>query len=116
MQEHELPKAIKKALRSLCHLAHEAEQRRALEELSQDFDRWKADEIDSFELADRIHTFHNGPNREIYIRYASKVDLRSLVSYAVHEGLIKKESIPKEVAPYLDPELSFQRDSLGSSR
>ncbi len=107
MQEHELPKSIKKALRSLCQLAHEAALRRALEDLSQDVDRWKLAKIDSFELADRIHKFHDGPNREIYLRYASRANLCLLVSHAVHEGLIPKDSVPKEVFPYLENSLSF---------
>jgi hypothetical protein len=54
MLNRELPKPIKRAMRSLCGLAHEAELRQALHELSQEFDRWKASRIDSFELADRI--------------------------------------------------------------
>lgn len=112
MQEHELPKSIKRALRSLCRLAHEAELRQALEELSQDFNHWKGAKIDSFVLAERIHEFHNGPNRQIYLRYTSRVDLCFLVSQAVHEGLIPKNSIPKEVSPYLEKTLSF----LGKSQ
>jgi len=110
MQEHELPKSVKKALRSLCHLAHEAALRRALEELSQDVDRWKLAKIDSFELADRIHEFHDGPNREIYLRYTSRANLCLLVSHAVHEGLIPKDSVPKEAFPYLENRLSFLRE------
>ncbi len=111
MREHELPKPIKKALRSLCHLAHEAELRRALEELSKDFALWKAAKIDSFALSDRIHKFHNGPNREIYLRYTSGLDLCFLVGHAVHEGLITRDSVPKEVFPYLENSLSFLRES-----
>ncbi len=109
MEEHELPKSTKKALRSLRDLAHEAALRRALESLSQDFDRWKKREIDSFELANRIHAFHNGPSREIYNRYTSRLDLTFLVGYAVQEGLIAKESIPEEVLPYLGKVFSLFR-------
>ena len=102
MQKHELPQSIKKSLRSLSHLAHEEEMRRALKQLNQHFDRWKASEIDSFELADRIHEFHNGPNREIYLRYNSRLDLRILVGHALREGFLERESISKELWPYLD--------------
>ncbi len=65
MLNRELPKPIKRAMRSLCGLAHETELRQALNDLSREFDRWKDVRIDSFELADRIHKFHHGPNREI---------------------------------------------------
>lgn len=101
MPEKELPKPIKRALRSLSQIAHEAELRRALSELSHHFDRWKAAEIDSFELSDRIHEFHDGLSREIWLRYNSRVDLRVLVSYAVKGGLIKEDSIPDKVLPYI---------------
>ncbi len=99
--QKEIPKPIKRALRTLSQVAHEAELRRALSQLSHYFDRWKTAEIDSFELSDRIHEFHNGANREIWLRYNSRVDLRVLVSYAVKEGLIKGESIPDDVLPYI---------------
>jgi hypothetical protein len=52
-------------MRSRCGLAHEAELRQALSDLSREFDRWKASRIDSFELADRIHKFHHGPNTTV---------------------------------------------------
>ena len=68
MQQNELPKAIKRAMRSLVALAHEAELGRALEELYSDFQRWKAGGIDSFELSDRIHKLHEGPNRKARVR------------------------------------------------
>ena len=100
--EQELPKTIKKAMRSLVGFAHETELGRALEMLYEDFGRWKSGEIDSFELSDRIHTFHDGPNRNIYLRYTSRLDLRFLVQYALKESLLEKAAVPKEVWPYLD--------------
>ncbi len=105
MLQKEFPKPIKRALRSLSQVAHEAELRRALSQLSHYFDRWKAAEIDSFELSDRIHEFHNGLNREIWLRYNSRVDLRVLVRYAVTEGLINEDSIPDDVLPYVRDDL-----------
>ncbi len=107
MLKEDLPKSVKKALRALRDLAYEAELRRALTNLSQNFERWKAGGISSFDLADRIHEFHDGPNRKLYLLYTGRLDLRFLVSRAVQEGLIKKESIPKEVLPYLQKAPSF---------
>jgi hypothetical protein len=102
MEKEELPRSIKKAMRSLAGLAHEAELGNALEDLNGDFQAWKSGGIDSFELSDRIHKFHDGPNREIYLRYTSGLDLRFLVRYALDEGLIQKAAVPKEVWPYLE--------------
>src|SRR5690348_13044843 len=81
--------------------SHEAALHRALTGLSREFDRWRRAEIDSLALADRIHEFHDGPNREIYLRYNGKTDPRVLVGHAVHEGLLKRESIAPELMPYL---------------
>jgi len=102
MLNQELPKPIKRAMRSLCGIAQEAELRQALDSLSREFEAWKVARIDSFELADRIHKFHHGPNREIYVRYTSRLPLPFLVRRAIDEGLIKRSSIPKDVLPYLE--------------
>jgi hypothetical protein len=102
MQQSELPTAIKKAMRSLVGIAHETELKKALEELYGSFQEWKSGDIDSIELSDEIHNFHNGPNRDIYVRYASKLDLRFLVRQALKEGTLQKAAVPKEVWPYLE--------------
>lgn len=87
---------------SLVALAHEVELGKALEDLYGEFQAWKSGGIDSFELSDRVHTFHDGPNREVYLRYTSRLDLRFLIQYALDEGLIQKAAVPKEVWPYLE--------------
>jgi len=112
MQQNELPKAIKRAMRSLVGIAHETELKRALEELYGNFQEWKSDEIDSIELSDQIHNFHNGPNRDIYLRYASKLDLRFLVRQALKEGTLQTAAIPKEVWPYLELSSHVSENSL----
>jgi len=102
MLNRELSKPIKRTMRSLCGLAHEAELRQALNELNREFGRWKAAQIDSFELADCIHKFHQGPNREICVCYTSGLPLPFLVRRAIDEGLIQRDSVPKDVLPYLE--------------
>ena len=107
----ELPKAIKRALRELAGRAHETLLRRALTDLRREFDAWERSEIDAFELTERVHKFHQGPAQEIYLRFSGGIDLRLLVGYCVHEGLIERESIPAEVFPYLETALSFYREN-----
>jgi hypothetical protein len=107
----ELPKPIKKTMRQLIGRAHEAELGRALEDLYRDFLNWKAGAMDSFDLSDRIHTFHDGPNRKIYLRYTSPLDPRFLVEYALDEKLISEQAVPKEVWPYLRRSSLSNQDS-----
>jgi hypothetical protein len=102
MEERDIPKTIKKTMRSLVGRAHEVELGKALEELFGEFQTWKSGAIDSFELSDRVHKFHDGPNREIYLRYTGRLDPRFLVHYALEKGLIQKPSVPNELWPYLE--------------
>jgi hypothetical protein len=110
----ELPKPVKRALRELAGRAYEAELRKALTELSEDFERWKRAEIDSLDLAERIHKFHDGPNRELHVLYNGRPnDFRALVGRAMHDHLIEEDSVPKHVLPYLQGALRFYREQDG---
>jgi hypothetical protein len=111
MQANELPTRIKKAFRPIVAVAHEAELRRSLESLRTDFEEWRVGKTGSFELADRVHAFHNGPNRDIYVRFTNRLDPRALVQYALEEGLIEKGSVPEELRPYLKGFTSVHRRS-----
>jgi hypothetical protein len=91
--------------------AHEEALRRALTDLKKDFDRWERGELDAFELEQQIHKFHQGPARELYVRFATNSMLELQVAAAIHEGLIDEESVPAEVMPYLEAALSFYRKS-----
>jgi hypothetical protein len=102
MSDVEFPKSIRKQFRAVTGVLREAELRHALEKLKQDFAEWEAGEIDSFDLSDRIHVFHDGASREIYVRYASRFDPRMLVQRALEEGLIKPESLPEDLRPYME--------------
>jgi hypothetical protein len=108
--DQELPKPIKRSLRDLADRAHETALRTALQELSQDFDAWKSGDINSFELAHRIHQFHQGPDRQIHLRYTRSVDLPYLVVQSVREGLIDKADIPEDAMPYLESAFALFRE------
>jgi hypothetical protein len=57
----EISKRLKRLLHEYGGKAHEAELREALVPLAEAFKRWERGEIDSFELKDMIHRFHQGP-------------------------------------------------------
>lgn len=108
--QRELPKPVKRILRELADRAHETALRKALSDLSEDFDAWRQGDIDSFELAHRIHEFHQGPDRQIHLRYTRSVDLPFLVVQSIREGLIDRDAIPAEARPYLESTFDLYRD------
>src|SRR5687768_4015973 len=61
---HEVPRRIKRLVREWAGIAHERDLRNALSELRVQFDRWDRGEIDSFELNDLVHRFHQDTLRE----------------------------------------------------
>ncbi len=105
MDHNALPKPVKKKLAELVCTAHETALRQELLKLRDDFARWDRGELDSFRLSERIHQYHDGPNREIYKRftYTSSRDLPMLAASAIRLELVDKQSVPADVLPYLEP-------------
>src|SRR5260370_41005087 len=108
----DLPKPVKKQLWELVSTAHEAALRQALSKLGEDFERWRHSEINSFELAERIHKFHDGPAREIYkqFAYARNADLPILTAFGIATNLIDRRTVPEEILPYLGNWVAFLRE------
>ena len=104
-------KNLKRMLRELSGQAYEMELQRELAALSQQFDRWSRDEIDSFELSDAIHQFHNGPSRELFSRDQDGL-LEFNVASAVHRGLIRRDALPQPVLEALGPQLAYLESAL----
>lgn len=107
----QIPKAVRKQLGALAGAVYEAAMRQALKELDVHFDRWRRNEIDSFELARRIHEFHDGTNRELYDQFSSAraADQKAMVAYGVFAGLIEESAVSAEVQPYIERWLAFYR-------
>jgi hypothetical protein len=94
MSMPDYPKVVKQSLRELAGVAYEEEMRRALGQLAQSFDAWRDDQIDVWELDQRIHTYHNGPARELYKQYnESRVDM--LLAYAISAGSSARRASPR---------------------
>src|SRR4051812_36480592 len=62
----ERQKQIKRLVREWAGIAHDRDLRKALSELRVQFDRWDRGEIDSFELNELVHRFHQYTAREIW--------------------------------------------------
>ena len=94
---HHYSKPIRKKLRELASLAHERELSSTLETLDRHFAQWRRQEIDCFDLNDRIHSFHQKTSSELWKTYSSMED-DFLVCRAVDLGFLSKEDVPEKVA------------------
>lgn len=102
----EISKRLRRLLREYAGKAHEAELREALEPLAEAFKRWERGEIDSFDLKELIHRFHQGPAREIYLYYDGRFPAPQ-VARAIVNGLIDRTTVPAELLDYLAKDIDF---------
>jgi hypothetical protein len=106
MDHHDPPKRIRRLLRELAAKAHEEELRRALTPLANAFERWARREIDSFELSDLVHEFHQGPSRDLFVRY-TRSPHDATVAYAIATGIINRQEVPEDLFEHLALALEF---------
>jgi len=89
-------KSVKHALRRLSAVAHEEELRRALLPVAAAFEEWRAGQLGSGELTERIHDFHQGPARELFKRYNSGPP-EYAVAQAIVVGVLDRKAVPADV-------------------
>ena len=70
--------------------------RRALLPVAAAFEEWRAGQLGSGELTERIHDFHQGPARELFKRYYSG-SLEYAVAQAIVGGVLDRMTVPAEV-------------------
>ncbi|HEX6902614.1 MAG TPA: hypothetical protein VF789_23040 [Thermoanaerobaculia bacterium] len=99
-------KANRRKLRELAGMAYTRELGRELSKVEDDFARWRRGEIDPFELSDRIHRFHDGPSRDLYVRY-HRVPPAQMVSYAVANEILQREEISSDLLEALESLIDF---------
>lgn len=109
-----VPKHIKRQVREWAGIAHERDLRQALGELRAQFDRWERGEIDSFELNECVHRFHQDTSREIWKRYAT-THLEPAVASAVAAGVLRKEELTLELLQHIDALIEFYTHDLSVS-
>ena len=89
-------KQLAQKLRQMAEIAYERELTSASEALLHEFQRWKNGEIDVFELNTRIHEFHNGISRALYIRYSGR-DNTFVIASALHRGILTRKEVGEDV-------------------
>jgi hypothetical protein len=105
----EIPKRLKRLLRTCAGEAHEEELRRALVPLGEAFDRWKRGDIASWELSNLIHKFHQGPARDLFVKYGTN-HLEAPVAYAIVTGILAKDKISSELLEHLATWIKFYEE------
>lgn len=99
-------KSIRRRLRELAGQAYARELGAELAKLEADFARWRSGEIDPFELSDRIHRFHDGRSRELYVFYDARHPDVS-VARAVGERILDRSEVPPEVLAALERQIEY---------
>ncbi len=99
-------KPERKTLRDLAGVVYEGEAHAYLEELEDEFVRWRAGEILSSELLAAIHEFHQGQSRELWSRYQSLKE-PEIVARGVALGYLTEDRIPENIRQKLQSLLEF---------
>jgi hypothetical protein len=106
----DLTKAQLRRLRDLGVVAHERDLTKELATLDAEFRRWRAGEIDAFDLADAIHRFHDGPARKLNKKYATMhPDFE--VAHALHRGVLSEEEAGADLVEALRRHLAFLKEN-----
>jgi len=108
------PKRIKRLLREYAAAAHEEELRRALLPISEAFGRWERSELGSGELSEIIHRFHQGPARELWVRYNTP-HLEMVVAFAITTGVLGRDTIPAELLEHLAGAMRFYEEEQATT-
>ena len=107
---HELSaKFIKRKLRELAGAAYERELGAELSKLEAEFLQWRSGGIDPFELSDRIHRFHDGVSRDLYVLY-ERLSPSHAVARALALQLLQESEVPSEILDSLQGPLQFYRE------
>jgi hypothetical protein len=110
----DVPKRIKRLLHDAAGAAHEEELRRALLPVAEAFKRWEAGQLASGELSEILHRFHQGPARELFLRYNTPY-LNLAVAHAIVTGVLDRSAIPAELLEHLAGAIAFQESQRATA-
>lgn len=93
-----LSKHLRKLVRQAADEAYRRELDRELASLHAAFEQWRRGGMSGFDLSDRIHQFHQGPNRELYLRYVNETP-EFAVAGAIHSGVMRLDELHPDLLP-----------------
>lgn len=104
-KDSEFNRREKSELRDLASEAWAEELNAALLELYEEFGKWGGDSLSPFDLNDKIHEFHNGISRELYVRYSGKPEFE--VARGIAKGYISEEHVSESLLEKLQSLIEF---------
>lgn len=90
-------KTAYKKMKELSGKAYERELHEEMDKLAGQFQLWRDNQIDIWDLEEAVHKFHNGPSRKLYARYTD-LSPEQVLPYALHKGLVSDADLPEEIA------------------
>jgi hypothetical protein len=78
-----------------------------------DFARWRGGEIDPFELSDRIHRFHDGVSRDLYVAYRDLSPINA-AARAIALQVLDRTEVPSEILGELESMVQFFEKRAGT--
>ena len=105
----DIPKRVKRLLRECAAAAYEEELRRALLPIAEAFKLWEQGGLGSGDLSELIHRFHQGPARDLYVRYDTN-QLEAPVAYAIVTGVLDRKAVPAEVLDHVARMIRFYEE------
>lgn len=103
----DLTKSQKKHLRQLASQCYEKETSLALEELYENFQKWKKSEITPWDLTEKIHEHHDQIARELWKIYVQINDPCLSVSIALAKGIIEIKEVQENCRELVEMRSEF---------
>lgn len=104
-----MSKKQKKHLQDLSDRCHELEMSEALNELFDDFQKWKKGEIDVWDLNEKIHQHHDGTARSLYKFYDVLKNPQNAVARCVFKGVIKMDDVQEDCHQFLERHIEYYK-------
>ncbi len=108
MEHEDFTRAERRTLRELAGVAGDRELGAELARLEASFRAWRAGQISPSALSDRIHAFHHGPARDLYVLY-TRVPPETLVARAVASAILREDEIPPDLVARLARQIAAYR-------
>lgn len=104
--KRDLTKSQRRRIRELAGIAYDRELSRELTALEAEFARWRSGAIGAHDLDEKIHQFHQGPNRRLFTTYTGGA-VELAVAAAIANGIISEAEAGPEMLEILRGGIEF---------